>query len=308
MPTSSPPPGSLRRTAADPPGIVAAVDTAEKTPSTRLARRSLNLLWRVGSAVVLLALVGATLWVGFVAVSALVVAAALLGAWELKRLLARAGVDPPGWLLYPLTAWLALSFSIPGVPRAAVAPLGAAVVVGLLAAVLTKTSMASWAAAVGGSAYLGLSLAYYVALYRWRSGDTAHFGLRLLVLVLLCAIVNDTAAYFAGSAWGRHGFFASISPRKSMEGAVGGLVAAVVVGAATSSVLVGLAPWLGAVLGLLVAVAAQGGDLVESSLKRQAGVKDSSSLIPGHGGLLDRVDSLVLVAPVVYCYLSVIAL
>jgi phosphatidate cytidylyltransferase len=83
---------------------------------------------------------------------------------------------------------------------------------------------------------------------------------------------------------------------------------AIVAGAVLGAVLLGISAWLGAVLGLLVAIAAQGGDLAESALKRQAGAKDSSRLIPGHGGLLDRLDSLVLVAPVVYCLYRLISL
>jgi phosphatidate cytidylyltransferase len=121
------------------------------------------------------------------------------------------------------------------------------------------------------------------------------------------AVVGDSAAYFVGSAIGRHPFFHSISPRKSLEGAVAGAVASILVGAIAGPWLIGISVPLGAGLGALMAVAAQGGDLVESAIKRQAGVKDSGTLIPGHGGLLDRADSLVLMAPVVYCYLKLIA-
>jgi len=257
---------------------------------------------------VLLALVAAALWTGYVEVTALVVAAALLCAWELSRLMARAGAAPPVWLLYPLTAWFALAFAIPGVPAAAFTPLGAAVAAGLVVAVITKTSFTRWAAALGGAAYLGYSLAYYVGLYRWRMPDPAHFGLRLVALTVLCVAANDTVAYFVGSAIGRHRFFPAVSPKKSIEGALAGAVASVVLASAAGPSMIGISAPLGAVLGLLVALAAQGGDLAESSLKRQAGVKDSSGLIPGHGGLLDRVDSLVLVAPVVFAYLKLISL
>ena len=102
-------------------------------------------------------------------------------------------------------------------------------------------------------------------------------------------------------------FFPSISPRKSVEGAVAGAVAAVLVGTLAGPWLIGMSVPLGAGLGALIAIASQGGDLVESAIKRAAGVKDSGTLIPGHGGLLDRADAIVLLAPVVYCYLKLIA-
>lgn len=286
---------------------MAAVETAKQGQASHVGRRPRPLLLRVVSAAVLLGLVAAALWTGLVEVTIVVVAAALLSAWELERLLDRAGARPPAWLLYPLTAWLAMGFALPGIPRGALTPLGAGVVLGLVVATATRTPFTRWAAALGGACYLGLSLGYYVALFRWRPVDASHFGLRLVASVVLCAVVNDTVAYFAGGALGRRPFFPSISPAKTLEGALSGLAGAVVFGAFAAAPLAGVTPGAGAGLGLLVAVAAQGGDLVESSLKRQAGVKDSSGLVPGHGGLLDRVDSLVLVAPVVYCYLRVIS-
>jgi len=285
-----------------------ATDLGTDAAQPRRPVLSANLTLRIASAAVLLALVVAALWTGFVEVTAVVVAAALVAAWEYQRLMRLTGTAPPGWLLYPLTAWLALSFSIPAVPRDALTPAEAGVVLGLLAGVVTRTSFARWSAALGGALYAGFSLSYYVGLYRWRAVDTSHFGLRLVALALICVVANDSIAYFTGTAIGRHPFFPSISPHKSLEGAVGGAIAATVLGAAVGPALVGIHWPAGAGLGLLAAVAAQGGDLAESSLKRQAGVKDSSNLIPGHGGLLDRVDSLVLVGPVLYCYLKLIAL
>jgi phosphatidate cytidylyltransferase len=147
-----------------------------------------------------------------------------------------------------------------------------------------------------------------VGLYRWHAVDADHFGLRLVTLVVLAVVAGDTFAYFAGRALGRHPFFASISPKKTAEGAVAGAAAAILVGAFAGPALVSISIPAGAGLGALVAVAASAGDLAESALKRAAGVKDSGRLIPGHGGLLDRIDSLVLVGPVVYCYLRLVAL
>ena len=136
-------------------------------------------------------------------------------------------------------------------------------------------------------------------LYRW-GGYT--------VISLFAAIwVCDSAAYFAGRAFGRHRLFVRVSPNKTWEGAAAGFVAAVGV---LQLARVLLLPYMSVtdalVCGMIVGVCGQIGDLAESLLKRDAGVKDSSSLIPGHGGVLDRFDSLLFVAPLVFVYLDFI--
>jgi len=254
-----------------------------------------------------MALAFAALWVGTPLVAALVTVAALLGAREFGGLVSRLGARPPAWLLYPLTAWLALRFVFPPAYTDAGWALVAALAVGLVIGLASATSMQAWASAIAGAVYAGLSLGFFVGLDRWHAVDSTHFGLRLVSLVLLVVIAGDTAAYVVGSAMGRRGFFRSISPRKTLEGAAAGAAASILVGVLLGPPLVGLAAPVGFGLGALAAVAAQGGDLVESALKRAAGQKDSGTLIPGHGGLLDRIDSLVLVGPVVYCYLKLVA-
>jgi phosphatidate cytidylyltransferase len=267
----------------------------------------MNLALRVASGVVLVAVIAAALWIGTPAVATFVGAGAVIGAWELRTLLGKIGTLPPAWVILPLTLYLAIRFALPASDMAADWAFAAAAVVGLLAGLGTRQRFAGWAVAVGGAAYLGLCLGFWIAIYRWHVHDTNHLGLRLVALAVAGAVCGDTAAYVVGSAIGRHPFFHSISPHKSVEGAIGGAVASVLVGAIAGPWLIGISVPLGALLGVLMAVAAQGGDLVESALKREAGVKDSGTLIPGHGGLLDRADSLVLVAPVVYCYLKLIA-
>jgi phosphatidate cytidylyltransferase len=177
----------------------------------------------------------------------------------------------------------------------------------LVGVVATGISWRGWMAAVAGAVYLGFSLGFYVALLTWRPGDHG-FGIEVVAVPVLAVVVCDTGAYLAGSTFGRHRFFPQLSPRKSVEGAVAGLVGAIVVAAVAGHGLLGINPWLGAAEGLLVGVVAQAGDLASSALKRQAGAKDSSNLIPGHGGLLDRLDSLILVAPAVYCFYRLISL
>jgi len=267
----------------------------------------MNLALRVVSGVILAGLIVAALWIGTPAVAVVLGLAALLGAWELRQLLARIGTAPPIWLILPLSVWLAIRFVLPGSDMAADWGFAAAAVLGLLGGIVIRQSFTGWALAVGGAAYVGLCLGFWLAIYRWHVPDTNHLGFRLVLLAVGGAVVGDTVAYFVGTAIGRHPFFHSISPRKSVEGAVAGALGSVLVGALAGPWLIGISLPLGAALGALMAVAAQGGDLVESAIKREAGVKDSGTLIPGHGGLLDRADSLVLMAPVVYCYLKLIA-
>ncbi|MBV9099787.1 MAG: phosphatidate cytidylyltransferase [Candidatus Dormibacteraeota bacterium] len=267
----------------------------------------MNLLLRVVSGAILLGILAGVLWAGTPYVAAVVAVAALVAAWELSGLLRRMGVQPAAWLAYPLTLWLALRFAFPAAYRAADWPLVAAVTVGLVAAGLMRRSLRAWAASVVCALYSGFTLGFYVALYRWHEVDTTHLGVRLAVLTLAAVFAGDTVAYAAGTLVGRHGFFRRISPRKTVEGAVTGAAASILVGALAGPALISMSAAAGAGLGALVALFAQGGDLAESALKREAGVKDSSHLIPGHGGLLDRIDSLVLVGPVVYCYLRLIA-
>lgn len=274
----------------------------------------MNLLLRIVSGAVLLAVIGLALWAGTAAVAVLIGAVVLVGCYELSGLLERIELRPPDWLLYPLSLWLAIRLALPAAYQDVQWPLLAAVTVGLLAAAALRTGFGRWAAAVGGSVYLGFGLGFFLALFlapvdgQLPSGSGFdHLGVHLVGLVLLGVIAGDTAAYLIGKAVGRHPFFPSISPRKTVEGAVAGALATMLVVLLAGPPLVGIGLAAAAGLGVLIAVAAQGGDLVESALKRQAGEKDSSHLIPGHGGLLDRVDSLVLVAPVAYCYLRLIA-
>jgi phosphatidate cytidylyltransferase len=122
-----------------------------------------------------------------------------------------------------------------------------------------------------------------------------------LVVTVLGVWAYDTGAYFAGRVIGGPRFLTSISPSKTWAGAIGGVVAATAVAALLLWAL-GRGPAEALVLGPLIAVAAQAGDLAESMLKRAAGAKDSGRLFPGHGGILDRVDSLLFAGPVVYLY------
>jgi phosphatidate cytidylyltransferase len=157
-----------------------------------------------------------------------------------------------------------------------------------------------------GAVYTGgmLSFAYGLRYHNYAVGALA--GMALVVYPLLLTWTSDTAAYFVGRALGKRKLIPAVSPGKTVAGAVGALVASVVVSwlyaryilppVARLSMLTWQAVWFG----LVISVAVQVGDLAESLIKRDAKVKDSSHLIPGHGGMLDRIDSLLFAIPVAY--------
>lgn len=147
-----------------------------------------------------------------------------------------------------------------------------------------------------GMIYVGWFFSYFLFIRALSERGGYIFLLLATVLTL------DTSAYFAGKIFGRHKLFPSISPKKTIEGAVVGLVSCLVV-AVLLGCFLGLSFFHALILGVLIGIASQLGDLFESLIKRDAGVKDSSNLFPGHGGFLDRMDSYIFAAPVVYYYL-----
>ncbi|MSW17213.1 MAG: phosphatidate cytidylyltransferase [Actinobacteria bacterium] len=131
-------------------------------------------------------------------------------------------------------------------------------------------------------------------------------ALRIFALVALIAC-NDTFAYFAGVLIGKHKLAPSISPKKSWEGLIGGAVAAVIGGAAIFHYLFETNWIIGAAIGLMTVITATCGDLIESAIKRDLAIKDMSNLLPGHGGIMDRLDSALFTAPAVWFAFELIA-
>lgn len=146
--------------------------------------------------------------------------------------------------------------------------------------------------------YLGLFPSFIFLLAR----DDDGFAL-ISILVILVG-VNDTFAYFAGVLLGKHKMAPRLSPKKSREGFFGGLFATVIASAAAFHLLLERSWWIGALMGLVGVVAATFGDLIESALKRDFGIKDMSSFLPGHGGMLDRLDSATFTAPALWIFLE----
>lgn len=209
-----------------------------------------------------------------------------------------------------LAVAIVLEAAIPAVEDKGVLLVGVGVVLAAIGA-LTRTDprdgLVAWFATVFGALYLGLlGFVLHLAALAPAVPETAALGglgaERGWVLLLLLGVWSyDTGAYLVGRKIGRHKFLTHISPSKSIEGLIGGLAATTAV---VGMVLAGLgqAPLGALVLGPLLGLAAQAGDLAESMLKRAAGVKDSGMLIPGHGGILDRIDSFLFAAPVVTLY------
>ncbi|HSR33441.1 MAG TPA: phosphatidate cytidylyltransferase [Anaerolineae bacterium] len=164
----------------------------------------------------------------------------------------------------------------------------------------------SWALTLGAALWLGGLISYFVLLRDLSPPFGLGIGTRWLVLMFLVTWVNDSAAYFVGKAVGRHPCCPYLSPKKTWEGTIGGWFVGLVATVLLGYWLVDL-PWAhGLALGALVATVAPFGDLAKSMVKRQMGVKDFSALIPGHGGMFDRIDSLLFVAPVVYYYATLV--
>jgi phosphatidate cytidylyltransferase len=154
---------------------------------------------------------------------------------------------------------------------------------------------------VFGLVYVGSTMGHLLWLRGLPSGEL------LVIYLLIVTWISDTGAYYAGRTLGRHSLAPTISPKKTVEGLIGGLLAAIAAGSLCAawflpsfSLLDGLAT------GLLIALVGVIGDLAESVLKRSAGVKDSGSLLPGHGGMLDRLDSLLFSGPVFYYYVLLV--
>jgi phosphatidate cytidylyltransferase len=268
------------------------------------ARRFGDLARRVGTAVVVLPLlVAGMLWAPSAVGVGIVGTAVALGFREYVELLVARGLTPFGLAGALVTAatFAQVAFSgWPGVPLAPVAMLVALVPVLVRRGEFAATVPAA-AGTLLGALYLG-GLGGAIAALRILS--PASLGPARILLMMAIVMAADTLAFFAGSLLGRRKLAPAISPGKTVEGAVGALLGGVLGACAVQATLLPI-PRLHAIgLGLAVSAAAIAGDLFESLLKRWAGVKDSGALFPGHGGMLDRLDSLLFGGAVLYYYFS----
>ena len=251
--------------------------------------------------------------VGGPAFAALMIALCLIGYREFSAIAAKIGPAPPA-VGYPTVAAFGVLALASPTAEAALGAAAVAVGLPLIGAVFAREQTGAfvrWALGVAGTLYLGVPLFAAVAL-RGTAGtldadwvadlagrlspgwDGAARGMAWTLFVILATWLNDTGAYLVGRSIGRTPLLPRVSPKKTVEGSLGGLVAAAAVGAAGVALFgLGVSPMAGAAIGLALGALGQVGDLAESLLKRQAGVKDSGALIPGHGGVLDRIDALL---------------
>lgn len=260
-----------------------------------------RLMIRILTAFVMLALVIGLVLVGLWGVYVLVLLIGGLALYEFNGLSDRMGSRAPAWLLFPLGAFFAFSGTI--LKQVDVALVLSLVLVGGLAAFLflpgRRQGLSRWAMGLAGALYIGMPFNYYLLIYTSKPN-----GLVWTLFTIFAVVASDAAALLIGSRIGRHPFFRSISPNKTVEGAIAGVIGSIGVMLIGASMVLGQSPIHAIVLGFLIGTSAELGDLVESQMKRIAEVKDSSNLIPGHGGVLDRIDSILFPPILVYFYLS----
>lgn len=253
---------------------------------------------RIISSLILIPILIAAVWFGEPWVSLLAGAFAGIGTIEFCRLARSAGWNP---FLFPAILLVVLFIVAAHSDDRRVMPLmvNAAVLVPLFRLLWNPEqgkAFTNWAWTIGGVFYLGWTMSHFVLLRDLPDGRDWVF------LTLFATFASDTFSYFVGRAFGRHPLAPRISPKKTWEGAIGG-----VGGAAGATVLLAIITGLDEIgyakivpLGLLLSFFAQAGDLAESVLKRNTTAKDAGHLIPGHGGVLDRLDSIVFTVVLVY--------
>jgi phosphatidate cytidylyltransferase len=254
---------------------------------------------RVLSALILIPIVILLIYVGGIPWATSIAIAGGLAWGEMSRLLQRSD--------FAVDRLLGLSFIILAVSEAylrgagilqldLLRPLLAVLIVAsLINALYDKSDRPThnWAINVASALYLGFMLSHFVTLRELPN------GMNWVIFAFAMTWIGDTMAYFVGSSLGRHKLWPRISPKKTWEGLAGEVGSLLIVGPLLGAWLVGIDVWQGLLIGFLVAVLGTFGDFAVSLLKRMARMKDSSALIPGHGGILDRLDSLMFTFPLI---------
>lgn len=279
-----------------------------------------NLLQRILSSIVLLPIIALIVWWGEPLVSATVILIAVIALHELFGLFRSGGYQPRRSAGYLSVSMFVIAAALRA--RVGLDWTGLALVTSIIASLSVELprrnrqhELLHWSLTLSGATYIGWTLAHFVLLRAieaplnpggWLSFLRLEPGAAWIVFVLAITFLSDTGAYFTGRLLGQHRMAPYISPKKSWEGAIGGLVSATLTGVLLVYLLgLPIPLWIGALLGCVGSIAGQAGDLAESLIKRQVDIKDSGRIIPGHGGILDRIDSLLFTAPVLYYLITI---
>ncbi|MHB1132267.1 MAG: phosphatidate cytidylyltransferase [Chloroflexota bacterium] len=288
------------------------------------AKKRLALFYRIASALLLMPVVAVFVYLGGWAILAIGVLVTWLAVNEFVRLVRAAGYVPLHGLTltaavlllldaqFALVGWVLWGGTTPALPLLSLLILASLAWL-VLRRPQAREAFASWAFVFAGAAYIGWLLRYYLLLRHLdadlpsvaflSTGLTFERGALWLAIVMGATWICDTTAFFVGSAWGRRKLIPRVSPSKTWEGTIGGIGGAII-WCTLAGGYMGMSPLAGVTLGAAIGVAAVLGDLAESLLKRAAAAKDASSLIPGHGGILDRLDSMLFTGVVgYYCLL-----
>ena len=237
-----------------------------------------------------------TLWL-------LVSLATLVGLWELHGLLFQVQL-PAKWRFFSFAAGLLMPFSTylwgtTGLDFALFVSFFVALLLMLISSPLDRNEIDR----IALLSFCLLYLPYFISFVLLIGG--APQGRFWILFILVVIVAGDVGAYYTGLRIGRHKLYQAVSPKKTVEGAIGGLFFSIVAGTVVGLIFLRNVPWPRFLFfSLTVAASGQVGDLIESMIKRNSGKKDSSSLLPGHGGLLDRLDSLIFTFPVLWALLQ----
>lgn len=276
------------------------MDQASQMATPKKQRGGRNLPVAVAMGLGMLGLVAVCLFIFKAAFVGLAVAAIGGGLWELRQAFAKRDFRLPLLPLWVGSTGMLISSYLAGSEAL------------MVSFVLTVLGVTVWRALDGGGiaavrdstaalfgvAYLPLMAGFVMLML------AAPDGQQQVLLFILLAVANDVGGFFAGVKFGKHPLAPTISPKKSWEGMAGSFALAMAVGVLGAIYLLDINPIVGVILGLLTPITATVGDLAESLIKRDLNIKDMGSLLPGHGGILDRLDSMLLTAPFVYLLLA----
>jgi phosphatidate cytidylyltransferase len=264
-------------------------------------RAGRKLLPSIGVGIFLILLVWLSLSTYRILFAALVAVAVLLGIREINRAFRAADINLPLWALATASIGLSAATWLGGVSGLAVAT---AIAFPCLLIILlprgTENFVRTASASTLALIYLPFLAGFLILLAR------PHNGLERVMTLVVLVGCNDTFAYLTGVLIGKHPLAPKISPHKTIEGLIGSVIFTVIGGAVAFNYILGLDWWLGAIAGILTVFTATSGDLIESALKRDMAIKDMGTLLPGHGGIMDRLDSVLFAAPALWLALEIV--